>query len=131
MRETLLLDTHVWIWFLFDDPALGAKNRQFITEAQPLISSISVYEAGYKITRGRWRGIAPGLWPEILAALPVSGIEEAAPDAALFRIAAALDWDHGDPGDRLLVAEARRRNVPIMTKDRVIRESALVETVWL
>lgn len=131
MREALLLDTHIWVWGMLDLYPLTARNRQRILDSQPLLSSMSVYEAGFKIMRGRWKGVAPTLWPDILAALPASGITEIAPDAEAFRLAATLDWDHGDPGDRLLAAEARRRGIPIMTKDRVLHAFNGVETIWL
>jgi PIN domain nuclease of toxin-antitoxin system len=48
--------------------------------------------------------------------------------------AAALDWAHHDPFDRLIVATARRMDLPLLTKDRAIvdwaEETGGVEIAW-
>ena len=131
MREPLLLDTHIWVWGMLGLPELTEDNRRLVLSSQPLLSSMSIYEAGYKIARGRWLGVPPDLWPDILAALPASGITEIVPDAEVFRRAATLDWAHGDPGDRVLVTEAQRRGIPILTRDRALHAYDRVETIWL
>ena len=44
--------------------------------------------------------------------------------------AAALQWDHRDVYDRLIVAIARRLGLPLVTSDQAIQDSGLVEVVW-
>jgi PIN domain nuclease of toxin-antitoxin system len=42
----------------------------------------------------------------------------------------ALDWAHSDPADRVIVATALTHNVPLLTKDQVIRDFAGVASIW-
>jgi len=46
--------------------------------------------------------------------------------------AAAMDLElpHGDPFDRIIVASARRHELPLLTRDRNISASGLVRVVW-
>ncbi|MFN8090521.1 MAG: PIN domain-containing protein [Mycobacterium sp.] len=48
------------------------------------------------------------------------------PDAIL---AGRLPWDHKDPSDRVIVAQALRRNLTIATRDSKIVEAALTATL--
>lgn len=42
----------------------------------------------------------------------------------------ALDWEHRDPADRVIVATALHRGVPLVTKDEAIRAWGGVECIW-
>ena len=44
--------------------------------------------------------------------------------------AAELNWDNRDPADRFLVATAMIHEVPIVTKDRLIRAYSGIQTIW-
>jgi PIN domain nuclease of toxin-antitoxin system len=39
------------------------------------------------------------------------------------------DWDHRDPADRTIVATVKLRNIPIITKDPLIR-NFYPKTIW-
>lgn len=56
-----------------------------------------------------------------LAQVDALGLTTEAIDRDLFLAAVALDWDHRDPADRLIVALARRLRAPIATCDPLIR----------
>jgi PIN domain nuclease of toxin-antitoxin system len=47
-------------------------------------------------------------------------VETVPVDTALFLAAVDLEWEHRDPADRLIVALARRRALPLITCDQVI-----------
>jgi PIN domain nuclease of toxin-antitoxin system len=42
----------------------------------------------------------------------------------------SLDWAHRDPADRVIVATAQMKRVPVLTKDRTLHDFAGVECVW-
>jgi PIN domain nuclease of toxin-antitoxin system len=42
----------------------------------------------------------------------------------------SLDWAHRDPADRVIVASALIRKVPVLTKDRTLHDFGGVECVW-
>lgn len=41
----------------------------------------------------------------------------------------ALEWPHPDPADRTIVATASLNDIPIVTKDQIIREF-YPQTIW-
>uniref|UniRef100_UPI001F5522C7 type II toxin-antitoxin system VapC family toxin n=1 Tax=Pseudomonas mohnii TaxID=395600 RepID=UPI001F5522C7 len=49
-----MLDTHVFLWWLSDDPALGAEAREMIEEPrnQVLVSAASIWEISIKQAKG-------------------------------------------------------------------------------
>jgi PIN domain nuclease of toxin-antitoxin system len=51
-------------------------------------------------------------------------------DTKIWLRSLALDWDPRDPADRVIVATALIRGVPIVTKDVAIRSYAGVQTIW-
>jgi PIN domain nuclease of toxin-antitoxin system len=50
-------------------------------------------------------------------------------DSADAIFAGRLPWEHGDPFDRMLVAQATRRNLTIATRDEQILRAALTPTL--
>ena len=60
----LLLDTHVWLWFMLADPELAISERNAINRAAASgdlkIAAISVWEAALLASRGR--RVAALLW---------------------------------------------------------------------
>jgi PIN domain nuclease of toxin-antitoxin system len=49
-------------------------------------------------------------------------IEQVPVDTDLWLESLDLDWGHRDPADRLIVALAKQRDLPILTADNLIRE---------
>jgi PIN domain nuclease of toxin-antitoxin system len=125
----VLLDTHVWIWMLTDDPGrLGPRTRRLLQRATgsraPYVSAMSAFEITALHTAGRLaftRPVERWLRESIaIAGLRVIDLElNMAIDAALIP-ADAL----GDPIDRCLVATAREYEVPLVTRDRRILDYA-------
>jgi PIN domain nuclease of toxin-antitoxin system len=126
----LLLDTHALLWALDSNPKLSAAARAAMGDPanELLISSVSAFEITTKYRIGKlpeFAAIASD-FPAVLgdfehSPLPV-GMEHAA-------LAGALDHPHGDPFDRLLVAQARTERVPIISADKVFDEFA-VQRIW-
>jgi PIN domain nuclease of toxin-antitoxin system len=110
----LLLDSHVVVWLLADDPALGPIARREIAGADPAcVSAVTPWELGIKRALGRLE------YPDGLVSTLVSGgflmVEVVAADAEL---APTLPPHHRDPFDRMLVAQAIRHELTIVTADR-------------
>lgn len=72
------------------------------------------------------------LWPakrsssspaaEIFRVIPIK------PEIA--RLTITLELPHGDPFDRVIAATAKAHRIPLLTRDRSIKDSGVVETVW-
>jgi PIN domain nuclease of toxin-antitoxin system len=126
----LLLDTHALLWALAGNPKLSAVARAAIGQegAELLISSVSAFEITTKYRIGKlpeFAAIARD-FPDILDQLEYSPLPVSLAHAAL---AGALDHPHGDPFDRLLIAQARIEGVPIVSNEALFDEFG-VERVW-
>jgi len=131
----LLLDTHIAIWALNDDPALSEKARGLILDPDNAIfySTVSVWEVLLKHARRpqdipfdekdfseacREAGFMPLNLSDkhILAVSTLSRPETAK--------------EHNDPFDRLLIAQAKVENLSFLTHDALIpgyNEKCVVE----
>ena len=74
----ILLDTHVLVWTVEDDPRLGVESRKLINaesaKGRILVAAISVWEIAMLVARNRLAlGQDVGIWIERVLALP--GIE--------------------------------------------------------
>jgi PIN domain nuclease of toxin-antitoxin system len=130
----ILLDTHAWLWMLHDPSQLSEEARRLIAieEVQNglLISSISVWEIAVKVSIGKlslplpiedWYG---------QARMHSGTVVE--PLNPLDAIASSLlpEPFHKDPADRILVAIARRYDIPLVSCDQKILAYSHVNAVW-
>ena len=120
----LLLDTHVALWWLADDPRLPLDIREHLdSDPEVYLSAASVWEIAIKRALGKLS--APDDLPDHIATqgfgwLPI-GPEHAWHVRDLRH--------HGDPFDRLVVAQALSEQIPIVSADARLRASG-VETRW-
>lgn len=130
MREVIVLDTHAWLWWVSDPQRLSARALHAIEEADVLgVSSMSCWEATRLVLRGRLEmPSAPAAWIANALALPRIELIDVSSEIAV--AAALLDWDHGDPCDRIIVATASSRNAPLISKDHRIRAFKRIRSIW-
>ena len=134
MNPTLMLDTHVWLWWLLGQAELPARERKALDAlagagTPPGLSAISLWAAQMLVAKGRLKIDAPlSHWlPTAVAAESVTLLPmDAAVILALDSLPAGF---HGDPADRIIVATARAHGLPLATQDRAIRRSRAVK-VW-
>jgi PIN domain nuclease of toxin-antitoxin system len=125
-----LLDTHAFLWAAAGDPKLSSRAQAIVSDpmSELFLSAASAYEIGVKVAHG---GIElpdePGLY--LLTRMAVFGIRSIPVTAEHAVAAAALPRLHADPWDRLLVAQARIEDMPILTKDVLISRYE-VTTIW-
>lgn len=128
-----LLDTHVLIWWLQDPTLLSPAQKRVVDGAgaeSPLrVSDISLWEIATLHSLARIRLAIPVReWLEKAVAPPLVRRHGISP-AIASEVARLPDSFHRDPADRILVATARTLGATLLTHDRRIRESGLVETV--
>ena len=129
----IVLDTHVWLWWLLGSVRLRAKERSALdrlgSRGAVRLAAVSLWEAQMLHAKGRLTlDRAFDVWIRDAAAV---GVVEIVPldvevVIALARLPATF---HGDPADRLIVATARAHRLPLATHDRAVRKSRLV-SVW-
>jgi PIN domain nuclease of toxin-antitoxin system len=118
----LLLDAHVLLWWLADDPTLNGAARSAIRDPHNdvLVSAASVWEIEIK------RGIGKLEAPDgVAAAIERSGFGGLPITLADAERAGRLPPHHRDPFDRMLVAQAGRLEAVIVTRDTAFRAYGL------
>ena len=111
---TLLLDTHILLWWLSDDPHLPAAAREAIAspENEVLVSAATVWEIAIKQAAGRLD--APD---DLLDAVEGNDFGTLPITAAHALAAGTLPTYHSDPFDRMLIAQARTETLTLISVD--------------
>lgn len=125
----ILLDTHTLLWLVSAPDQVSHAAREAIADPsrEVVVSAVSAWEIAIKTRLGRLDA-EPLLsaWPEIMASTAITELAIEAPDAIM---AGRLPWDHRDPFDRMIVAQAARRGLTIATRDAHILGAALTPTL--
>ena len=113
----VLLDTHVLLWWLDDPSLLSVEAQAAIRDGrnEVLVSAVTVWEIVIKKGLGKLEApddLESELVSSRFAALPIT-----VPHALAVR---ALPEIHGDPFDRMLVAQALIDRLTIVTRDPAI-----------
>lgn len=127
----LLLDTGVLLWWLQDPARLSRPARSQLTSARNariLVSSVSIWEIGLKAGR-KLIDLGDSFDGFVSRLECMSGLSILPVDLAIWRQVLAIEWDHRDPADRIIVATAMHYQATLLSSDRVIR-SFYPETVW-
>lgn len=115
----VLLDTHVLLWTLSDDPKLSGKARKLIESAADIyISAATFWEMAIKVGLGKLNVDLD----EIRQYCLESGFIEL-PVTSEHAIAVKdLEHHHLDPFDRLIVATALTEPMKLLTADSVVAQ---------
>jgi PIN domain nuclease of toxin-antitoxin system len=121
-----LVDTHVVLWHVLDDPRLGPAPTSLIEaeDAEVLVSVVSLWEIAIKRALGKLR--APDDLP---ARLPGLGFGLLGIEVEHVWAVGEMPHHHGDPFDRLLIAQARAERLPILTADPAFADYD-VSVIW-
>jgi PIN domain nuclease of toxin-antitoxin system len=129
----VVLDTHVWIWWLTAGSPLKAHEREGLDRAaengELHLAAISLWEA--QVLHARRRVELPVAFPEWLGRAADPRMVRVLPlDVDVVIAADSLPVSfHGDPADRLIVATARAHAMALATHDAAIRRSRTV-ALW-
>ena len=114
----LLLDTHVVVWWTIASSRVRPEWVELIAapENRVYVSAATVWEIETKKRSGK---VDFGF--DVLALLGEYDFEPLAISPEDAAAAGSLDWEHRDPFDRMLVAQARRREYALVSADDAIR----------
>ncbi len=115
---SLLLDTHVVLWWLTDDPTLADDIKDRIdVEPDVQVSPATIWEIAIKQSIGKLTGPA-----DLLERIRDSGFRELPVTFAHAIAAGRLPLIHRDPFDRMLIAQAKLEDLTLVTRDADIQK---------
>lgn len=125
----LLLDAHVWIWYLAGDTShLAASVVSLLdrigSKSNLRVSDISYWEVAVKAAKKKITlSLDAAIWLQRAERAP--GIRFMPIDRDVLLLSTRLSGAaHNDPADRMLIASAQINNIPLVTADRLIIEYA-------
>lgn len=129
-----LLDTHTLLWAIIDPARLSVKVKGIIEapEHRILVSVLSFWEISLKFALGKLdlEQVVPEDFPVLCEQMDIEIFPLSAEQCATYHQLIRLY--HKDPFDRMLIWQAKRLNIPILSKDEQIKqyESEGVTVIW-
>jgi Uncharacterized protein conserved in bacteria len=131
MTSTFLLDTHALIWALTEPDRLSDGAREVIESprVQLVVSAVSAWEIATKARRGRMpeAEVVLAAYSRHIRRLRAQEVPITTEHAL---VSGGLDWDHHDPFDRMLAAQAILEGWTLVTRDRAFSRLTGLETLW-
>lgn len=126
----LLLDTHSFLWFIGGDEQMPELVRQLIanSENEVWLSIASLWEIAIKVSIGKLTLRQPfaELIPKQLILNDIEVLSIGFDDLSLV---ANLPFHHRDPFDRLIIAQAITKGLPVVGKDSQFSNYS-IELIW-
>jgi PIN domain nuclease of toxin-antitoxin system len=119
----MLLDTHIYLWWLFNDPKLPGGIRSFVKDRNNAIyvSAASVWEIATKFRLGRLPEAAE-VARNVSEWITRAGFESMPVTAEHAQLAGDWNLSHRDPFDRMLAAQAKLEKMPLATVDSLLKD---------
>ena len=120
--KRLLVDTHVLLWALGGDPNLGDDARQALADPRNdvFVSAVSIWEIAIKRALGKLK-----IPSHLATVVEAAGFSELPVTFFHAEQAGSLPRHHGDPFDRMLVAQAQAEGLILVTADANIPRYAV------
>jgi PIN domain nuclease of toxin-antitoxin system len=129
----IVLDTHIWVWWINGGAELSASKRQVLSERQADglgVSVISCWEIAKLVEKGRLVLAVPvGQWVDQALAYPGIRLLPLDPKIAVASTQLPQPF-HNDPADQIITATAREMDCPLATDDGRILAYAHVKLAW-
>ncbi len=125
----IILDTHIWVWWVDDNERLTKKYREYIEEYQSQglgVSIVSCWEVAKLVEKNRLVfSCSVNEWLE--TALAYTGIQLLNLTLPIVVNSTQLSGFHSDPFDQIIVATAINYACPLLTVDtKILNYSGVV-----
>ena len=115
----LLLDTQIVYWFFYEPQNVPKAGRRIMTDAEAVfLSSVSVWEIAIKVRIGKMNANPR----RIVELMGTAGFRELPVFSRHTVLVADLPMYHGDPFDRLLIAQAISEPLHLITADTQLKQ---------
>lgn len=118
----MLLDTHIFLWWLFDDTRLPANIKEYIQDIDNLIyvSAVSVWEISTKYRLGKLPE-ASSVAEDVPKWVKRAGFQALNVTLEHAQLAGSWNVSHRDPFDRMLAAQAKLEKMPLASIDAAMQ----------
>jgi PIN domain nuclease of toxin-antitoxin system len=125
----LLLDTHIWFWYLIGSDRLPTGLRNLLDTPQQVswLSPISVWEVGMLATRGRIR-LHAELRQWVVQARQRFSLQDAPLNLEVALTSRAITLPHRDPADHFIAATAIVYDLTLLTVDQHLTQAEWLPT---
>ena len=129
MGKRYLIDTHILLWWIFDDPKLHQNSRKIIQNPNNkiLVSSVSAWEIATKHRIGKLPE-AKELLEDYDNILQKARFDQLSIITAHALRAGLLPIQHRDPFDRMIMAQSELEQIPVITYDPAFK-TGLIEII--
>ena len=121
----IVLDTHIWVWWVHGDCALSASTRALLDSSEQTgigVSAISCWEVAKLVERQRLSLPCPVFdWIQQALSYPGVRLLDLSPRVCVESTQLPGTF-HRDPADQIIVATARVFDAPLVTVDAKILE---------
>jgi PIN domain nuclease of toxin-antitoxin system len=126
----LLLDTHALIWFCDGNPALRKSARELLVdpEHEKFVSTASIWEMAIKVSTGKLN-FPSDFAPHFKSQMAQNGFELLPISYEHAAAVSRLPCHHGDPFDRLLVAQCQGERLALVSRDPAF-DAYGIKRVW-
>ena len=122
----MLLDTHIFLWWLFNDVRLPVNIREFIQNIDHSIyvSAASVWEISTKFRLGKLPE-ASSVAKDVPKWIEKAGFQALNITPEHAQLAGSWNMSHRDPFDRMLAAQAKIENLPLASVDTAMKNFSI------
>ncbi len=126
----VLVDPHTFLWAFLYDQRLTEKAKHILrsSEDELVFSLVSLWEIAIKIKTGKLNAIGSSV-AYIRGEMNDYGMELLPIRYDHILALESLPHHHGDPFDRLLIAQALTESLPILTADKVFARYG-AKVIW-
>lgn len=119
----ILLDTHIFLWFVNDNPRLSSRFADLIEDENNIVylSIASLWEMSIKYNLGKLT-LKLNYNEFIESEVVASNINLLNIELAHIKTNAILPFHHRDPFDRLIISQSIVEKIPIITVDSVFSQ---------
>lgn len=121
--KDMLLDTHIFLWWLFDDARLPVKVRDYIEniDNRVYISAASVWEISTKYRLGKLPE-ASSVATNLMYWIEKAGFQSLSITIEHAQLAGSWNVAHRDPFDRMLAAQAKLEKLTMASTDSLMQD---------
>ncbi len=125
-----LLDTHTFLWFLSDDKQLSPKAKKTIEHSgyTKYVSIVSLWEIAIKMNKGKLELAMP--FSDLLQQMDSNGFEILPVSFQHTLALCDLEHHHGDPFDRMIIAQSLTQQYILISKDKSFKKYANLQLLW-